>query len=92
MTRIVSCVLVFVCAVFVGSVVSVAAQRAMVPLSSAVEERLAQQAISPDGREVTFRAAAADDIRVCVEQREGVFGPRRCFTLGQVRRGDVGVK
>jgi hypothetical protein len=66
-----------------------AQRRPPVPLATDVDELLAQQSISADGKEITFRAVVADDVRICVEPRRGVFGARRCFTVGAIRRGDV---
>lgn len=60
-----------------------------VPLATPDETKRAQLFVSEDGREVTFRGPALDDLRVCAEPREGVFGLKRCYTLRDLRRGEV---
>lgn len=56
------------------------------------DEALAQLAVSADGGELTIRGAAPDSLRVCVEPARGKFGPRRCFTVGDVRDGRLEVR
>lgn len=65
--------------------VSAVAQRA----ATQADRILAQMAIAKDGQTVTFRGAAPDSLRVCVEPKAGTFGPTRCYTVGQIRAGGV---
>jgi hypothetical protein len=58
-------------------------------IATDIDRLLAQVEISLDGHLLTFRGAAPDNLRVCVAPRAKEFGPTRCFTVGQVRRGEV---
>lgn len=49
----------------------------------------AQLMVSADGKTATFLSAARDDLRICVEPSPKVFGPKRCYALRDLRRGDV---
>lgn len=60
-----------------------------VPDATLAERALAQLDISVDGKTVTVRPAAPDDLRLCVAPKAGVFGPMRCFEVGKIRRGEV---
>jgi hypothetical protein len=64
------------------------AQAPMVPLASEAERLLAQLLISVDGRTLTIRGAAPDDLRICVEPLMGQFGHGTiCYRAGELRRG-----
>jgi hypothetical protein len=69
----------FVSALFT---VAVAAQRE----ATALDRAMAQMLISMDGGTVTFRTVARDDLKICVEPREGEFGRTQCSTIGELRR------
>lgn len=63
---------------------------AQVRLATDDDRRLAMLAVSADGAEITVRGRVADSVRLCVEPAAGTFGARRCFTVGAIRRGEVG--
>lgn len=63
--------------------------QAGLPLATDADRLLSPLSINREGTEVVFRPTAADALRICVEQRPGVFGRRVCFTAGDVRRGLV---
>jgi hypothetical protein len=54
------------------------------PLATDADKALAPLEISTDGGTVRFRAAAQDNLRICVMPR--TFGPERCTTVGEMRR------
>jgi hypothetical protein len=60
-----------------------------VPLASEADKAVSQLLISRDGWTVTVRDVADDGLRLCVAPRPGAFGPTRCFTAGEIRRGQV---
>ncbi len=70
-------------------VVEVGLVGAQIPLATDVDRAQSQMAISLDGTEFTFRGVALNSTRICVEPATGKFGPRRCFTVGDVRDGLV---
>lgn len=71
---------------------TVAIAQRQVPLATDADRALAPLEVSLDGREFTFRGAAGDELRICVEPSPDRFGRRVCFTVGDVRRGRVRVK
>lgn len=60
-----------------------------VPLATEADKALSPLLISRDGSEVTFRGAALNTLRICVEPESGKFGRRVCFTVGDVRTAVV---
>jgi hypothetical protein len=60
-----------------------------IPLATPADKAHAPLEISRDGKTVTFRDAAPDDLEVCVEPARDRFGRRVCFTVGDVRHGRV---
>lgn len=64
-------------------------QAQQLPLATEADKAVAPLEISRDGRTVTFRDAAVDELQVCVEPARGRFGRRVCFTVGDVRAGRV---
>ncbi|HVL65754.1 MAG TPA: hypothetical protein VM364_00700 [Vicinamibacterales bacterium] len=74
-------------------ITAVAAQAT--PLATEADRAIAPLEISRDGRQVTFRGPAPDDLQVCVVLPLGQTSSvkwRECFTVGDVRRGRFGVK
>jgi hypothetical protein len=58
-----------------------------IPIANHQDERTAQWAISEDGKRLTARRPAPDDVELCVEPKE--FGRVICFTVGEIRSGKV---
>lgn len=48
-----------------------------VPLATDVDRALAQLEVSLDGKTLTVREVAPDDLTLCVAPKAGQFGPRR---------------
>jgi hypothetical protein len=63
-----------------------------VPTATEADRALAPLEIARDGRTITIRSIARDELRVCVEPKVGTFGPTPCFQVGQIRRGRVVVR
>lgn len=82
--------LLLLAVVAVGTVASVGlVAQARVPLASQADKVLSPLEISVDGSTFTFRGVAADRLQVCVEPRIGLFGPRRCYSVQDMRAGLV---
>lgn len=47
-------------------------------------------AIGPNG--ITITSAVDDDVRLCVAPRPNTASQTHCFTIGQIRRGEVVVR
>lgn len=47
-------------------------------------------AIGPNG--ITITSAVDDDVRLCVAPRPNTPGETHCFTVGQIRRGELVVR
>lgn len=60
-----------------------------VPSATETDRLMAQLEVSGDGNTVTVRSVAPDSLRLCVAPRAGAFGPTRCFTVADIRRGRV---
>lgn len=57
------------------------------PPALSVDHLVAQVEVSGDLRTMTLRGLLSDDITICIEPKAGVFGPRRCARLGDLRAG-----
>lgn len=79
-------------ALFVTGVLALLDAQALMPIASEAERALAPLLVSRDGSEVTFRGAALNTLRICVEPEAGTFGRRVCLTVGDVRSGRVGLR
>jgi hypothetical protein len=62
------------------------------PLATDMQKALAPLSVSEDGKTVIFRATAIDALTIRVEPAVGTFGKTISFTVGDVRRGRVGLK
>ena len=66
--------------------------QARVPLATDMQKAFAPLTVSEDGRTVTFRETAQDDLRICVMADAHTFTRRICMTVGDVRSGRWGRK
>lgn len=87
MTRLVVWILALVLLLLAAAALD--ARQGSVPLATEADQVLAQVAIARDGRVITIRGAAANDVRVCVQPASGQFGRTRCFVVGDIRAGRV---
>lgn len=62
------------------------------PLATEGEAAVAPLVISRDGKTITVRATAKDDLRFTFEPRTRQFGRTVTFTVGDVRSGRWGLK
>jgi hypothetical protein len=58
-----------------------------IPIANHQDQQSAQWSISEDGKRLTARRPAPDDVELCVEPKE--FGRVICFTVGEIRAGKV---
>ncbi len=78
--------IVWLVSILLGAAVFVAGARAQ---KSSASDATALLAISADGMTVTFRPPVLDELKVCFDPKAGSSLPVRCFTVGEIRRGDV---
>jgi hypothetical protein len=68
-------------------VAALAAQPRLVPLATEADRLLSRISVAIDGRTLTIRGPAPDDLRVCVEPAGGRFGRTICYAARDLRRG-----
>lgn len=70
--------------------VLVALSQSPLPIATRQDQQTAQLAVAEDGKRVTIRRPAKDTLELCVEPTD--FGRVTCFTVGEIRRGEIGRK
>lgn len=77
--------LVFALGAAISSAAFQARADAQVPLATPADLAAAPLMVSRDGRTVTIRAVASDDLRICVEPT--TFAAVHCWTVRELRAG-----